>query len=88
MTIKLKDLEYHSLAETAAAAGVSRQTLWRWRQERKIPRGRLYRGRQVLYTAAEVAEIERYATRIEPIDPIDSSPGGSTIGAGAPGGET
>lgn len=88
MSIKIKGLEYYSLAETAATAGVSRQTLWRWRQERLIPRGRLYRGRQVLYTAPEVAEIERYATRIEPIDPSDSGPSGSTMGAGAPGGET
>ncbi len=67
MTIEIKGLEYHTLAETAALAGVSRQTLWRWRQEAKVPAGRRYRGRNVVYTPAEVQEIERYATRIEPI---------------------
>lgn len=57
------------MSEVAARAQVSRQTLWRWRQERKIPMGHKYRGRQVIYTPAEVREIEAFAHRIDPIDP-------------------
>lgn len=31
--------------------------------------GHKYRGRQVIYTPAEVREIEAFAHRIDPIDP-------------------
>ena len=73
MPIEIKGLTYLLMSEVATRAQVSRQTLWRWRQERKIPMGHKYRGRQVIYTPAEVREIEAFAHRIDPIDP--PSPG-------------
>jgi len=70
---EIKGLKYFSLSEAADQANVTRQTLWRWRQERKVPMGHKYRGRQVIYTPAEVRGIEEFANRIDPIDP--PSPG-------------
>jgi hypothetical protein len=66
--LEIKGLTYLSLSEAAEQAEVTRQTLWRWRQERKVPMGHRYRGRQVIYTPAEVREIEQFANRIDPID--------------------
>jgi hypothetical protein len=68
LAINIKGLKYFTLAEAAELARVSRQTLWRWRQEQKVPQGHKYRGRQVIYTPAEAREIEQYAHRIDPID--------------------
>lgn len=58
---------YLSAAEVVRRLGISRQTLWRWRQEEKIPPGHRYRGRQVLFSEAEFTEIESFANRLEPI---------------------
>jgi hypothetical protein len=33
-----------------------------------VPQGRKYRGHNVLYTAAELRQIEDYANRVEPVD--------------------
>ena len=89
MSCELKGVAYFTLAEVAACATVSRQTLWRWRRERKVPQGRKYRGYNVLYTAAELRQIEDYANRIEPIgasepDTGSGSPGDTSL---APNGE-
>ena len=58
---------YLSTTEVVERLGISRQTLWRWRQEEKIPPGHRYRGRLVLFSAAEVGAIESFANRLEPI---------------------
>ena len=50
---------------------VTRQTLWRWRQDGKVPPGHKYRGRHVIYTPAEFSAIEQFANRIDPIEPSD-----------------
>ncbi len=71
MPIEIKGLIYFSLAEVAERIDVTRQTLWRWRQDGKVPPGHKYRGRQVIYTPAELNAIERFANRIDPIEPSD-----------------
>ncbi|WP_437931118.1 helix-turn-helix domain-containing protein [Sorangium sp. So ce291] len=68
MSFVLDGTTYFSAAEVVRDIGVSRQTLWRWRQDGKIPVGRRYRDRQVLFTADEFDTIREFAHRLEPID--------------------
>lgn len=67
MPLEVEGMTYFTSAEVARVVGVSRQTLWRWRQEGKIPAGRRYRDRQVLFTEKEMEAIRQYAHRIEPL---------------------
>ena len=60
-------IEYRSASQVATELGVTRQTLWRWRGEGRIPPGRRYRNRMVLYTVQEQDAIRRYANRLEPL---------------------
>lgn len=69
MVVEIDGNTYLSATELVAQLGVSRQTLWRWRQDGKIPAGHRFRGRQWFFTAAEVELVREYAFRIEPIDP-------------------
>lgn len=64
---------YFIATEVANAVGITRQTLWRWRTEGRIPAGRRYRGHQVMFTEPEVKAIQRFAHRLEP-DPLKSTP--------------
>lgn len=66
MPIVLDGETYYSAAELSRDLGVTRQTLWRWRHDGNVPVGRRYRGRQVLFTFAEVQQIVGYANRLEP----------------------
>lgn len=68
MPVSLNNIQYFSVNETADRIGVTRQTIWRWRQDGNVPRGRKYRNREVLFTEEEVALIEEYAHRLEPIE--------------------
>jgi predicted DNA-binding transcriptional regulator AlpA len=72
MPLQINGAEYFSAAEVADGVGVSRVTLWRWRQDGRIPRGNRLRGRQVLFTKGEVEAIRDYALRVEPISPEGS----------------
>jgi predicted DNA-binding transcriptional regulator AlpA len=71
MPIEINGLTYVTASEVVDKLDVSRQTLWRWRHEGKIPSGHRFRNRQVVFTPAEVKEIELFATRVDPIDPSD-----------------
>ncbi len=73
MAVELDGIQYLSNDEVARKLRISRQTLWRWRAAAKIPVGRQYRGRVVLFTQDEVTEIHRYAHRIEPAVPRTAS---------------
>jgi hypothetical protein len=69
MPIDIGGTQYLITAEVLDGLKVSRQTLWRWRQQGKIPAGHRYRGREVVFSPAEVAAIREFANRVEPIEP-------------------
>ena len=50
MPLEIDGVTYYTAADIHRNVGVARQTLWRWRKTRKIPQGRRYRDRQVLFT--------------------------------------
>lgn len=68
MSIKIEGVEYFTAAEIQRTLGVVRQTLWRWRRDRKVPHGRRYRGRTIVFTREEVKVIREYSDRLEPAD--------------------
>jgi predicted DNA-binding transcriptional regulator AlpA len=68
MPIQLDGVQYFTVTEVALAVGVTRQTFWRWRKQGHVPMGRQYRGREILYTSADLEFVRRYATHVEPID--------------------
>jgi len=68
MPILINEISYLTAREIEKELGVSRQTLWRWRQEGKVPAGHRVRSRQVVFTPEEVTAIREYANFVEPID--------------------
>ena len=72
MPVEVDGVTYYSASDVAQEVGISRQSLWRWRQEGKVPSGRKYRDRQILFTAAEIEQIRDYANRLEPAGPATS----------------
>lgn len=72
MPIEVDGTTYLFASELAAELGVSRTTFWRWRREGKIPAGRRFRDRQVLFAEEEARRVRDFATRIEPINAGDS----------------
>jgi predicted DNA-binding transcriptional regulator AlpA len=73
MVIEIDGVEYATAADINREIGITRQTLWRWRKSGKIPRGRRYRGYQVVFTRQEVDAIREFANRLEPADPARPS---------------
>jgi predicted DNA-binding transcriptional regulator AlpA len=73
MSVKINEINYLTTTEVLHQISTSRQTLWRWRQEGKIPKGHRYRGRQILFSPEEVEAIKDFANRIEPIERVDSN---------------
>jgi excisionase family DNA binding protein len=68
MPVEIKGEQYFTNSEVSEELGVSRQTLWRWREKGRIPIGLRYRTRQVLFTRSEVEEIKVFANHLEPIE--------------------
>jgi hypothetical protein len=68
MPIQLNGRPYFAVNEVLADTGVSRQTLWRWRQDGKVPLGHRFRDRQVLFDEDDFQAIRAYATHVEPLD--------------------
>jgi transposase-like protein len=68
MPITVEGVQYQSATEVARELGVSRQTLWRWRADARVPLGRRFRAGQVLFTPGEVQVIHDYANSVEPLD--------------------
>jgi predicted DNA-binding transcriptional regulator AlpA len=68
MPIHIDGVEYVTAADIHRELGVARQTIWRWRKAGKIPQGRRYRDRQVVFTREEVEAIREYSNRLEPAE--------------------
>jgi cysteine desulfurase len=56
---------FYTCTDIAHACGVSRQTIWRWRQEGLIPIGRARKGRSVIFSATELEYIRAHARQLE-----------------------
>ncbi len=69
MPILIEGVRYFTAGDVTEKAKVSRQTLWRWRQEGHAPSGRRYRGRHLLFTEEELTQVVRFAHRLEPAGP-------------------
>lgn len=65
---------YLKAAELVKALGISRQTLWRWRQDGRIPQGSKYQDRMLVFTETEAALIREFAERIVPAGTAPSVP--------------
>lgn len=68
MPLEIAGLEYLTVAEVCRVVHVSRQTLWRWRQDARIPPGRRFRGQRLVFSPDELEQIRRYASLLEPAD--------------------
>lgn len=66
--IEVRGTTFFPASAVAKDLNISRQTLWRWRHEGKIPKGHRYRNGQILFSADEVDAVREFAHRIEPID--------------------
>ena len=64
--VEIAGAVYFWASQVAEAVNVSRQTLWRWRKDRKIPAGRLFRDRRILFSTEEFEAVRLYANRLEP----------------------
>ena len=69
MPVRIAGTDYLTSNEVCELVGISRQPLWRWRQEEKVPQGQRLRGRQLLFGQEEVRDIQSYATHLEPAEP-------------------
>lgn len=67
MPVTIDDELFYTVAEITKELGVSRTTLWRWRSDGKIPRGRLYRGGTIVFTGQEFDAVRAFANRLEPV---------------------
>jgi transcriptional regulator with XRE-family HTH domain len=64
--MQINGAEYFSASDLAQELGISRQTLWRWRQDGKIPQGHRFRDKQIVFTADEAKAVRDFATKLEP----------------------
>jgi predicted DNA-binding transcriptional regulator AlpA len=72
MPLIIDGVKYIAAKELLSELSISRVTLWRWRDENKIPKGRLFRGRRLVFTESEAEAIREYARRVEPIRSDDA----------------
>ena len=72
MTIHVDGRLFYLTKDVVENLGISRQTLWRWRNEGKIPPGNRYRGNKIIFSEEEVNQIREYTEYIEPIEQINT----------------
>jgi predicted site-specific integrase-resolvase len=68
MPVLINGTEYLSAAEMMRELGISRQTLYRWRQEGKVPSGHRFRDGKILFTREQADEIRDFALHVERAD--------------------
>ncbi len=73
MPVSVGEFEYLTLAEVALAVGVTRQTLWRWRRNGKVPAGMRLRDGRILYGSRDVAAVRTFAEELTPLQVIGSN---------------
>ena len=73
MPIDIDGVTYYAVSDVTEQLGVSRQTLWRWKKNGKVPAGRRMRNNQVVFTKTEFDSIRMYANAVEPIDPASEN---------------
>lgn len=66
MPIEPEGVEYPTATDIQREVGVVRQILWPWRKARKIPHGRRYRDKEIVFTRAEVEAIGEHSNRLQP----------------------
>lgn len=71
--MKINGNRYFSTAEILEELEISRQTLWRWRQEGKVPEGHRFRDGRLLFTEDEYEAVRAYAHRLEPATVTDAN---------------
>jgi len=67
MPREIDGVVYVAAAEVAQENGVSRQTLWRWRRDGKIPAGHRFRDGKIVFTEGDVEKIRVHANKVEPL---------------------
>jgi hypothetical protein len=65
---RIDGVEYFAAADIHRMLGIGRQTRWRRRTAQKIPQGRRYRDKRIVFTRQELGVIREYANRLEPAD--------------------
>lgn len=87
LPIEIEGVEYFTAADVHRTLGIARQTLWRSRMAKKIPQGRRYRDKKIVFTRQELEAIREYANRLEPADSPQYRPLGG-LPAAPPKGDT
>jgi len=64
MPIQVNGVTYFTASEVAQKAGITRQTLWRWRQSGDVPSGRQHHDRRQLFTEQEVGLVCEHSNRV------------------------
>jgi hypothetical protein len=64
LTLKRAGQTFYNMTEVCDFIRRSRTTVWRWKQEEKIPKGRRYRDKELLFTQQEMESIYAYAHRM------------------------
>ena len=67
MSFEISGTKYFTLTEISEKLCISRQTLWRWRQNNLIPSGSKHRNYKVVYSEKELQFILDYFNQLEPL---------------------
>lgn len=66
MPLGIDGRDYFTAKEICELVGISRQTLWRWRQSTRVPSGLRFRGKRLVFSSLELEQIRCYASALEP----------------------